>query len=60
MFYSSGGDFESNRTWSLCNCCCFAWNTMNTLCQGKLKEIPNKYQKDANPTLVYSERNHCF
>lgn len=28
----------------------FAWNS---LWQGKLKELPNKYRKDAIPTLVY-------
>lgn len=28
----------------------FAWNS---LWQGKLKEVPNKYRKDAIPTLVY-------
>lgn len=29
---------------------CFAWNN---LWQGTVSELPNKYQKDALPTLLY-------
>jgi len=33
----------------------FAWNN---LWQGKLSQLPGKYQKDALPTLLFGKKNN--